>query len=47
MMLCCPAGAKPTGAFLIVPLISWVLIVIVILLAAAVSRRLSNRKDGI
>ena len=41
-----PTGAKPAGVFLIVPLISWMLIVIVILLAAIMSRRLSSRSDA-
>ena len=42
-----PPGAKPAGVFLIVPLISWLLIVIVILLAAVMSRRLSGRNDNV
>jgi hypothetical protein len=40
-----PIGAKPAGVFLIVPLVSWLLIVIVILLAAIMARRLSGRSD--
>ena len=42
-----PTGAKPAGVFLIVPLISWLVIVIVIPLAAVRSRRLSSRRDGV
>ena len=42
-----PTGAKPAGVFLIVPLISWMFIVIVILLAASVSRRLSGSNDKV
>jgi hypothetical protein len=42
-----PIGAKPAGIFLIVPLISWLLIVIVILLAAVMARRLSSRSDAL
>ena len=42
-----PIGAKPAGIFLIVPLISWFLIVIVILLAAVMARRLSSRSDAL
>jgi len=42
-----PTGAKPAGVFLIVPLISWVLIVIFILLTALISRRLSGRNDNV
>lgn len=42
-----PIGAKPAGVFLIVPLVSWLLIVIVILLAAIMARRLSGRSDAL
>ena len=42
-----PIAAKPAGVFLVVPLISWMLIVIVILLAALISQRLSIRDDNV
>lgn len=40
-------GMKPAFIFLIIPLISWLLIVIVIPIAALVSRRLSRKSDSV
>ncbi|SRR5258706_11059992 len=42
-----PPGTKPAFVFLVVPLISWLLIVIVIPIAASLSRRLSRRSDSV
>jgi hypothetical protein len=41
-----PPRAKPAFAFLIVPLASWLLIAIVVPIAALISGRLSRRGDG-
>jgi hypothetical protein len=38
-----PPGTKPAFVFLVVPLVSWLLMVIVIPMAALLSRRLSRR----
>jgi hypothetical protein len=40
-----PPGVKPAFVFLIVPLISWILLVILIPLSELLSRRLSNKND--
>ena len=40
-----PPGVKPAFVFLIVPLISWILLVILIPLSELLSRRLSNKDD--
>lgn len=42
-----PPGTKPAAVFLIVPLISWLLIAIVIPIAASLSRKLSGRSDSV
>ena len=42
-----PTGVKPAAVFLIVPLISWLLIVSAILMAAVMSRKLLSRNDAI
>jgi hypothetical protein len=42
-----PPGSKPAGVFLIVPLLSWLLIAIVIPVAASRSRRLSRKNDKV
>jgi hypothetical protein len=40
-----PPGVKPAFVFLIVPLISWILLVILILLSEKISGRMSNKND--
>ena len=40
-----PPRAKPAGVFLVVPLISWILMAIVIPIAASLSRRLTRRSE--
>ena len=42
-----PSGTKPAFVFLIVPLISWLLMAIVIPIAASLSRMLSRRRDSV
>ena len=42
-----PPGTKPAFVFLVVPLISWLLIVIVIPIAASRSRKLSRKSDNV
>jgi len=41
-----PTGSKPAFVFLVVPLGSWLLIAIVVSIAALISGRLSRRVDG-
>ena len=43
----CPPRAKPAFIFLVVPLASWLLIAIVIPVAAFLSGRLSRKGDGV
>jgi len=42
-----PPGTKPAFVFLVVPLLSWLLMAIVIPIAASLSRRLLRRRDGV
>jgi hypothetical protein len=42
-----PPGTKPAFVFLAVPLISWLLMAIVIPIAASLSRRLSRKSDSV
>jgi hypothetical protein len=42
-----PAGTKPAFKFLVIPLISWIFILVFILAGISISRRVSRRSDNV